>query len=317
MCSGRGPAVPDREVAMKKWIAAVRFGNHVTIFEASGGDYVRGPSTAPIWHPGGIAISRNSVLIGGNGCDYDGVVYQKGTDGNWRITGRMDNNQGECHSARPRRGSQLRLCAAARAFHAPGHRVASQRQRARLAPGWQSHPAVRRWRHNGPYVLQKSTAVAPSNFVFRRSGNIWTQTGKAVAANNDNTLDVGFDAVYRDGVLLTSEAVITSSPYAYLETSPRAVRARRHPEHQRQHTASGHFQPDRRCRHPELHRHHIRGRHLQSAHRATRASSRGQRFRGSRRFPGSPSTAGNLRSRSAAPTTCWRRRTPMGLRSGC
>ena len=51
---------------------------------------------APIRHQGGLAISGNSVLIGGNNCDYDAVVYQKNTAGSWAITGRIDDNQGEC-----------------------------------------------------------------------------------------------------------------------------------------------------------------------------------------------------------------------------
>ena len=83
-------------VAMKNGIAAVQFGNQISLFELSGGDYVPSPSAAPIRHHGGLAISGNSVLIGGNNCDYDAVVYQKNTAGSWAITGRIDDNQGEC-----------------------------------------------------------------------------------------------------------------------------------------------------------------------------------------------------------------------------
>ena len=74
-------------------------------------------SAAPIRHHGGLAISGNSVLIGGNNCDYDAVIYQKNTAGSWAITGRIDDNQGECLNEfdELRGGTQLRLRDAARA----------------------------------------------------------------------------------------------------------------------------------------------------------------------------------------------------------
>ena len=81
-------------LAMKNGIAAVQFGDQISLFEVSGGDYVPARSVAPIRHHGGLAISGNSVLIGGNNCDYDAVVYQKNTAGSWAITGRIDDNQG-------------------------------------------------------------------------------------------------------------------------------------------------------------------------------------------------------------------------------
>src|SRR5688572_18265678 len=83
-------------VAMKNGIAAVQFGDQVSLFEYSAGDYVPATSVAPIRHHGGLAISGNSVLIGGNNCDYDAVIYQKLTSGSWDITGRIDDNQGQC-----------------------------------------------------------------------------------------------------------------------------------------------------------------------------------------------------------------------------
>ena len=82
---------------MKNGIAAVQFGDQISLFEYSGGDYVPARVAAPIRHPGGLAISGNSVLIGGNNCDYDAVIYQKSTDSSWPITGRIDDNTGsEC-----------------------------------------------------------------------------------------------------------------------------------------------------------------------------------------------------------------------------
>ena len=75
------------DVAMKNGIAAIQFGDQISLFEYSAGDYVRATSAAPIRHHGGLAISGNSVLIGGNNCDYDAVIYQKNAGGSWAITG--------------------------------------------------------------------------------------------------------------------------------------------------------------------------------------------------------------------------------------
>ncbi len=208
------------EVAMRNGIAAIRWGNEVTIYEHSGGDYVRGRSAAPIRHPGGLAISGNSILVGGNDCDYDAVVYQKGADGNWGITGRMDDNQGECHPE----GRAVELNNDYALLRVLDTNNANAWRRNSTALNW--IPAgtlnvVREAVSDRPYALSNATAVAPGNFVFRRDGNTWTQTGRALPVNFDNSFGIGgFDVVYRDGVLVTSEAVVEASPYAYLETSP-------------------------------------------------------------------------------------------------
>src|SRR6187455_714786 len=55
-----GPSVRT-SARMKNGIAAVQFGDAISIFEYSGGDYVAGQSAAPIRHPGGLAISGNSI----------------------------------------------------------------------------------------------------------------------------------------------------------------------------------------------------------------------------------------------------------------
>ena len=80
-----GPFVRS-SVAMRNGIAAVQFGDQISLFELSGGDYVLQTSAAPIRHHGGTAISGRSVIIGGNNCDYDAVIYQKGSSGSWAIT---------------------------------------------------------------------------------------------------------------------------------------------------------------------------------------------------------------------------------------
>jgi hypothetical protein len=214
--NGRG------DVRMKNGIAVVQIGGDEAIFELKGGDYVRSTSAAPIHHPGGIAISGNSILIGGNDCDYDAVVYQKGADGNWGITGRMDDNQGQC---RPE-GLAVELNYDYALLSAPSlQRVAA----------WRRNGAALDWVPAGslpplgpnvpvsetPYALQKSTAVAPGSFVFQRTGNTWTQTGQVVPVDYGNGAGEAFDVVYRDGVLVTSESSgIFAHPFLYVETAP-------------------------------------------------------------------------------------------------
>ena len=210
------------EVAMKNGIAAIRFGNLVTIYENAAGDYVPGRSAAPLQHPGGVAISGNSVLIGSDGCDYDGVVYQKGSDGNWSITGRLDDNQGECHPE--------------------GLNVDLNYDHALLTANFDGFAQA--WRRNGTslnwvpagtlnlppgfgsgdqaYVLSRSTAVGPFARVFRRDGTTWTETSQVTPVDDDNDRfgSNGYNAVFRDGVLVLLERARSVFPYVYLETTP-------------------------------------------------------------------------------------------------
>ncbi len=106
--SRSGPGVV-MNVRMKNGLAVVQFGDQETIYEYTGGDYVPGQSATPIRHPGGLAISGNSVLIGGDGCDYDAVVYQKGANGLWGITGRLDDNQARVRVQPRRRWARVQL----------------------------------------------------------------------------------------------------------------------------------------------------------------------------------------------------------------
>jgi hypothetical protein len=217
------PSAPA-QVRMKNGIAAVQFGSRVWIFENLGGDYVSGSTAAPIQHPGGIAISASSVLIGGDDCNYDAVVYQKRTDGNWGITGRMDDNQGECQPE----GLAVELNYDYALLRVPLTNVATAWRRNGTALEWL--PAGRVTMPSGmpasygPLALQKQTAVTPGSFVFRRDGSTWTRQGSVIPVDYGYGSGNAFDVRYRDGKLLTTEAWDDGSsdptPYVYLETSP-------------------------------------------------------------------------------------------------
>jgi hypothetical protein len=223
--SRSAPVVPMM-VRMKNGLAVVQFGDQQTIYEYTGSDYVPGQSATPIRHPGGIAISGNSVLIGGDDCAYDAVVYQKGANGLWGITGRLDDhqndNQGECSPE--------------------GVPVELNYDYALLGAPTRSG-GVRAWRRNGtaldwlpagtltvtnansfsgkPLGLQGATAVS-GTYVFRRNGTTWTQQDSLTPVDYGNGAGIGFDTRFRDSVLLSSDAAFNfpPHPYIYIETSP-------------------------------------------------------------------------------------------------
>jgi len=216
-------AFARNDVRMKNGIAAVNFGGQVSLFEYSGGDYVPARVAAPIRQPGGIAISGDSVIIGGDGCDYDAVVYQKGTDNTWRITGQLDDNTGtDCDAW----GTEVTLnfdYALVRPHYGG------------VATAWRRNGTALDWVPAGtlnlppdtpqsvaPYTLQGATAVANSGHVFRRSGSsTWIPQGQTISVDHDNSFGITFEAVYRDGVLVNSESGrYVPTLRAYLETSP-------------------------------------------------------------------------------------------------
>jgi hypothetical protein len=219
-----GPFVRSH-VAMRNGIAAVQFDNQITLFELSGGDYVRATSDTPIRHHGGLAISGNSVLIGGNNCDYDAVIYQKGTSGSWGITGRLDDNQGQCLSTAYDYAVELNYDTAilrepygteGRAWRRNG--TAVNWVPAGTLPFLPDESAT----VDAGYALQGATAVAPNGVVWRRSGtSSWTRQGEVISVDHDNGYGITFNVAYRDGVLLTNESSrYRSFPHAYVEVSP-------------------------------------------------------------------------------------------------
>ena len=211
-------------VAMRNGIAAVQFNDQITLFELAGGDYVQQTSTAPIRHHGGLAISGRSVLIGGNNCDYDAVIYQKNSSGSWAITGRLDDNQGECLHTGSNYEVELHYdYALVRAPYGP-EGIAWRRNgtavdwvRAGSLP-FLPNPGVPEY---GAYALQGATAVAPLGVVWRRSGtSTWTRQSVLTTVDHDNAR--GYAApVYRDGVLVASYSAWGGVGVAvHVETSP-------------------------------------------------------------------------------------------------
>jgi hypothetical protein len=211
-------------VAMKNGIAAIQFGDQISLFEYSAGDYVRATSVAPIRHRGGLAISGNRVLIGGNNCDYDAVIYQKLASGSWDITGRIDDNQGQCFNESESYDVDLNYDYAL--LHAPSAHEATAWRRNGSALDWTPAGVLALLPDEGTYnenwALLGATAVAPNGVVWRRSGvSTWIRQGVATSVDRDEDGRVANAAVYRDGVLVTLQATNWYPfPRVYIEASP-------------------------------------------------------------------------------------------------
>jgi hypothetical protein len=219
-----GPFV-RAHVAMRNGIAAVQFDDQITLLELSGGDYVRATSDAPIRHHGGLAISGKSVLIGGDNCDYDAVIYQKGTSGSWGITGRLDDNQGQCLSTAYDYAVELNYDTAI--LREPNGTEGRAWRRNGSAVDWVPAGTLpflpgESATADAPFGLQGATAVAPNGVVWRRTGtSSWTRQDKVISVDHDDGDGTIFNVAYRDGVLLTNESdKYESHPRAFVETSP-------------------------------------------------------------------------------------------------
>jgi hypothetical protein len=223
LASYSGPFVRS-DVAMKNGVAAVQFGDTISLFELSSGDYVRASSTAPIRHHGGLAISGNRVLIGGNDCDYDAVIYQKNSAGTWALTGRIDDNQGECLGVYDQAAVEINYDYAL--LHSRNSQVAQAWRRNGTALNWVPAGTLTltpdESTFSESFALQGATAVGPDGAVWRRSGtSTWTRQGRLTSVDRDNGSGLMFSALYRDGVLIVNEtARILSLPHVYIEASP-------------------------------------------------------------------------------------------------
>jgi hypothetical protein len=212
------------DVAMRNGIAAVQFGDEIRLFEQSSGDYVRASSTAPIRHQGGLAISGNSVLVGGNDCDYDAVIYQKNTAGSWAITGRIDDNQGECLGAYDLAEVELNYDYAV--LPSSDGREAHAWRRNGTALNWVRAGTLAvlpdEYLYREKFALQGATAVGPNGVVWRRSGSsTWTRQGMLTSVDRDNDSGNIFGATYRNGVLIATESArFLALPRVYIEASP-------------------------------------------------------------------------------------------------
>ncbi len=212
------------DVAMRNGIAAVQFGDEIRLFEQSSGDYVRASSTAPIRHQGGVAISGTRVIIGGNDCDYDAVIYEKNAAGSWAITGRIDDNQGECLASFDLAMVDISADYAVTHF-----------KYAREAHVWRRNGTALDWVRAGTltfapdepvgddkFAMQGATVVGPNGIVWLRTGtSTWTRQGVLTSVDREDGTGSIFNVTYRNGALISTESEHYGwVPHVYIEASP-------------------------------------------------------------------------------------------------
>ena len=118
------------------------------------------------------------MLVGGNRCDEEAVAYEKGADGIWAISGRIDGAE-----ACDNNGVAVELNYDNALVRMAGNEVRAYRAAAGSWPQTASFqiPAVAGTTFT-PMALQKSTAVSPGSAVFHRAGTAWSYTGQLATA---------------------------------------------------------------------------------------------------------------------------------------
>lgn len=205
-------------LVMTNGLAAIDVAGVTTIWERNGNTWSQARTDGEIRLPGGHAISSRSILIGSTGCTTDGVIYEKSTDGVWRIAGRLPARAGVC-------GNQERDVSLSYNFALINDPAGS-------VHAWARNGTNVDWRTAGDFelsgtstdvggalALQNSVAVAPGSTVYRRTGSAsWARSGSVIPINHAMGDGDAERVVYRDSVLVTAEkhGAAYSGPYAYV-----------------------------------------------------------------------------------------------------
>jgi len=208
-------------VEMKNGLAAIQLDDTVAFFELASNEWRRGSTLETPRHPGGLAISGNRILVGGDRCQYSGVIYQKDANGLWSITGQLSGIGGLCSTA----GMAVELN-----YDYALVRINQRFVRVHQASGSLAWPMVAQIEipegastASGPLALQKSTAVSPGSAIFRRTDTTWRYVGQLQPVDYGNGSGHAGAVEYRDGVLIASEGWSEIhqyiKPYLYLENA--------------------------------------------------------------------------------------------------
>ena len=149
------------------------------------------------------------------------LIYQKGANGIWGITGRIGEPSGIC---RPE-GIPVELNYDYALVRGASRFVGVFRPTGSL--DWSLAGQImipeEASTASGPMALQKSTAVSPGSAIFRRNGTTWGYVGQLQPVDYGNGTGHASAVEYRDGVLLAkegwSEMHQYTKPYVYLENS--------------------------------------------------------------------------------------------------
>jgi hypothetical protein len=206
---------------MKNGLAAIQLNDTLAIFELASNEWRRATTLETPRHPGGLAISGNRILVGGDRCQTWGFIYQRGANGIWGITGRIPAGGGVCSSAgvAVELNYDYALVRTAQRFASVVRPSASfdwsYAGQIQIPEAASTTP--------GPLALQKSTAVSPGSAIFRRTGTAWNYIGQLQPVDYGNGTGHAAAVEYRDGVLLANEGWSEmheyTKPYVYLENA--------------------------------------------------------------------------------------------------
>ena len=206
-------------VAMKNGLATFDIDGVTTIWEKVGNDWVRANVDPDLWTlTGGHAISERRILVGSNGCDADGLIFEKEADGVWRITSGLPESSDVCRAGE--RDVELNYDYAL-VNDNPLHDVRVYRRNSgsfAWSPAGTFALQGESANRGGPLGLQRTVAVAPGSTFYRRTSGLWSHAGSVVPIDYGLGTGDAERVVYRDGVLLTVEAtdIGFASPYAYV-----------------------------------------------------------------------------------------------------
>ncbi len=211
------------DVAMKNNLAAIKVGATSTIWEKINGDWQQAPTAAPITAPGGFAISLDRIMVGGDGCTADALIYQKNTStGIWDVTGRIPAEDGTCaNTPRPVelnydyalvRGTTKVLRSYRRNGTALVWPNAGNITLTGETAAWQTAPA-----------LQSGTLVLNDLSYYRRTASGWSRAGRLLPLDYPFGAGNSGGVLYRDGLLLVNDGTDGfqdgSRPYVYVKNA--------------------------------------------------------------------------------------------------
>jgi hypothetical protein len=213
-----------RDVAMKNNLAIIKVGATSTIWENVNGNWQQAPTAAPITAPGKFAISLNRIMVGADGCTADALIYQKNTStGIWDVTGRIPAEDGTC--ANTPRPVEL------------NYDHALVRGTTNVLRSYQRNGTALVWPNAGNIALtgaaaefpdvapalQGGTLVLNDLSYYRRTSSGWSRVNRLVPLNYPNGAGDSGRAIYRDNVLLVTDAPdgfqVGRTPYIYLKNS--------------------------------------------------------------------------------------------------
>ncbi len=219
-----GQSVLPTRVIMKNGIALLRSEDRVRVYEHLNGDWVEGAFAAPQVVPArsDLGISGRRLAIGVDGCTDDTRLFEKSsTTGLWTQTGRVTGPPLACES---NRSVTFDL----------NENTLMVRRNATEVHVYARHLQQFDWPHVedillppdstrtfGPVRVQKTVAVAPAGFVYRRTGGVWNDAGRFFPIDYAKGTGGTGMPVFRDGVLVANDIeadqFAQAKPYVYVD----------------------------------------------------------------------------------------------------